>query len=416
MGANRLLERLFGPLPFARLAHVHALSTAADAFFAVSLAGSLFFNVSVDAARPRIILYLALTMAPFAIVAPFVGPLVDRFSRARGGVITFTVLARGILCLFVGSDLRSLLFYPEAFGVLVLGKAYSVAKSSTVPGLVEDNDQLVGANARLSRLSGLAGATAGPLAVGLMALSGAEDVLRVGSLVYFTGAALGLLIPPVREEPTAEPQVERSEVHSPSVILGASVVTVLRAGLGFLAFLIAFGLRQTGEPSWLYGLVIGAAGLGAMAATLVTPALRRRWLREEQLFVVALLLVSTVTFVTAWSAGRTAVVVIGFAVGLATNLGRLAFDSLLQRDAPDATRGMFFARFETRFQLAWVVGALVPVVLSLETQIGLLVLGVAFTVALAACLAGVSIENRLVEGVRGARTVVSRRSRRAATG
>lgn len=414
MGAHRLLERLFGPLPFARLAHVHALSTAADTFFAVSLAGSLFFNVSIDAARPRIILYLALSMAPFAIVAPFVGPWVDRFSRMRTGVISFTILARGILCLFVGNDLKSLLFYPEAFGVLVLGKAYSVAKSATVPGLVDDSDQLVAANARLSRLAGLAGALAAPLAAGLMALGNAEDVLRVGSLVYFSGAALALLIPSIHEEPTAQPQVGRSEVHFPSVILGASVVTALRASLGFLTFLIAFGLRRAGEPSWLYGLVIGAAGLGAMAATLVSPALKRHWLREEQLFVVALLLVSIVTFGTAWYAGPTAMVATGFFLGLAANLGRMAFDSLLQRDAPYAARGMLFARFETRFQLAWVVGALVPVGLSLDMGMGLLVLGVASTLALAACLAGVSIENRLVEGVRGARTVVSRRSRRAA--
>ena len=43
---------------------------------AVSLAGSLFFNLSIDAARPRIILYLAITMAPFAVVAPLIGPFV----------------------------------------------------------------------------------------------------------------------------------------------------------------------------------------------------------------------------------------------------------------------------------------------------------------------------------------------------
>ena len=49
-----------------KLLRLHPLHSAGEAFFAVSLAGSLFFNVSVDAARPRILLYLALTMAPFA--------------------------------------------------------------------------------------------------------------------------------------------------------------------------------------------------------------------------------------------------------------------------------------------------------------------------------------------------------------
>lgn len=409
MDVNPLLQRLFGPMPFARLAYVHALSTAADVFFAVSLAGSLFFNVSVDAARPRIILYLVLTMAPFAIVAPFIGPLIDRFSRMRTGVITFTILARGILCLFITDDLRTLFFYPEAFSVLVLGKAYSVARSASVPGLVGDRDQLVAANARLSRLSGVCGAIAGAAAAGIMNLGDAQTVLRTGALVYFAGAALALRIPPIEEEPTAAPQVERSEVHSPSVIIGASVVTVLRAGLGFLTFLIAFGFRRAGEPAWLYGVVLVAAGVGSVAATLVIPAVKRRWLQEEQFFALALLLAGAASVAAALSFGNAGVVAAGFAIGLAVNLGRQAFDSILQRDAPDAARGRYFARFETRFQLAWVVGALVPVALSLDTRMGLVILGIVFSAALVACLAGVSVERRLAQGMRSA---VSRRVRR----
>ncbi|MBT8241368.1 MAG: MFS transporter, partial [Acidimicrobiia bacterium] len=54
---------------------VQALHSVGEGLFALSLVGSLFFNVSVDAARPRILLYLALTMAPFAILAPLIGPV-----------------------------------------------------------------------------------------------------------------------------------------------------------------------------------------------------------------------------------------------------------------------------------------------------------------------------------------------------
>lgn len=407
------LERVFGPMPFARLAHSHALSTAADAFFAVSLAGSLFFNVSVDAARPRIILYLALTMAPFAIVAPLIGPLVDRFVRARTGFISLTILARGILCLFIAGDLRSLFFYPEAFGVLVLGKGYSVAKSAAVPGLVYDSALLVAANSRLSRLSSISGMAAGGLAAGILTLGGAPQVLRVGSLIYFAGAALALRIPPMRDEATAAPEVERSEVHSRSVVLGASVVTILRASIGFLIFLIAFELRRAGEPLFLYGAVAVAVGIGTFAATIVSPALKRRWLSEEQLFTVALLIASVAAFACAWQFGRLTVVAAGLAIGLTANIGRQAFDSVLQRDAPDATRGKHFARFETRFQLAWVAGALIPVVVALGTRTGLILLGAVFAVALVAFLAGVSIESRVADAFRN---VARRRARASASG
>ncbi|HZA76472.1 MAG TPA: MFS transporter [Acidimicrobiales bacterium] len=371
------------------------MSASADAFFAVSLAGSLFFNVSVDAARPRVILYLALTMAPFAIVAPLIGPLVDRYSRARTSVIALTLLVRGILCLFIAGDLKSLFFYPEAFGVLVLGKGYSIAKSTAVPGLVNDPGGLVAANSRLSRLSSVAGAGAGAAAVGVLHLGGAPLVLRLGSLVYFAGAALAVRIPPV-DEPVG-PQLDQAEaeVHTRPVILGASAVTTFRASIGFLTFLIAFGFRQASEPVWLYGAALAALGVGNFAATILTPAIRRRWLREEQLFAAALLLASVATLYSAWRVGRVSVLVASFAVGLGANVGRQAFDSILQRDAPDAARGRFFARFETRFQLAWVVGALVPVVFQSSTRAGLTVLGTVFAVALAACLAGVSIEASL---------------------
>jgi predicted MFS family arabinose efflux permease len=387
-------------MPFARLAHAHAISTSADAFFAVSLAGSLFFNVSVDAARPRVILYLALTIAPFAIVAPLIGPLVDRYGRARTGIIALTLLVRGILCLFIAGDLKTLFFYPEAFGVLVLGKAYSVAKSAAVPGLVDDPSDLVAANSRLSRLSSMMGAGAGAVAAGVINLGDASLVLRLGSLVYFAGAAVSLRIPPTSEAPAADPEVEQAEVHSRSVIVGASAVTALRASIGFLTFLIAFGFRRAGEPVWLYGVALVAVGVGNFAATIVSPALKRRWLREEQLIAMALFVASLATLAAAWGFNRESLLLAAAVIGLSANVGRQAFDSILQRDAPDAARGRYFAWFETRFQLAWVVGALVPVVLQLGTRRGLMVLGAVFAVAFVACVAGVSIEGSVGRRVR----------------
>ena len=49
---------------------VNALHTAGDAMIAVSLAGTLFFAASTDAQRGNVALYLLVTMAPFAVVAP----------------------------------------------------------------------------------------------------------------------------------------------------------------------------------------------------------------------------------------------------------------------------------------------------------------------------------------------------------
>ncbi|MDQ3980192.1 MAG: hypothetical protein M3314_11670, partial [Actinomycetota bacterium] len=49
--------------------------------------------------------------------------------------------------------------------------------------------------------------------------------------------------------------------------------------------------------------------------------------------------------------------VVAAVVGAAAGAGRLAFDGLLQREAPSSVRGRTFARYETIFQLCWGAGA-----------------------------------------------------------
>jgi hypothetical protein len=63
----------------------------------------------------------------------------------------------------------------------------------------------------------------------------------------------------------------------------------------------------------------------------------------------------------------------GLGVAVASAAGRLGFDSLLQRDGPDAARGRAFAKFETHFQIAWVIGALFGLIPATR-QLGLLIL------------------------------------------
>ena len=79
---------------FTRLARVHALSTAVDTLVATSLAGSLFFSIPTGEARGRVALYLLLTIAPFAIVGPVLGPFFDRVKGGRRMLIVATGILR----------------------------------------------------------------------------------------------------------------------------------------------------------------------------------------------------------------------------------------------------------------------------------------------------------------------------------
>src|SRR5580704_14155741 len=129
--------------PFGRLALTHMLMTAGDTMFAVSLAGSLFFSISPTAAKDKVLLYLLLTMGPFAVVAPALGPVIDRSRGARRGLVVASALGRAVLCPFLARDIHSLLLFPEAFAMLVLSKVYLVTKGALVPemaalGMLDD--------------------------------------------------------------------------------------------------------------------------------------------------------------------------------------------------------------------------------------------------------------------------------------
>ena len=69
-------------------------------------------------------------------------------------------------------------------------------------------------------------------------------------------------------------------------------------------------------------------------------------------------------------------------------VGKLAFESIVQRDAPQANRGRAFARFETRFQLAWVVAGVIPVLIVIPGWAGFLVVGIVMGLTLLNYVAG----------------------------
>lgn len=390
----RVWERIVGPPRFARLSYTHACSTGADAFFAVSLAGSLFFNVSVGASRPRVIVYLLLTLAPFLVLAPLIGPFIDRFGSARHFVAAFTCLARGILCLFIAGDLHTVLLYPEAFGVLVFGKAYAVTKSALIPVLVADNADLVEANSRLARISTVAGLVGGAVAAGILSLGDASGVLRVASLVFFTGAVLAVRIGPEEAAPLPPATLEQEELRASTVRVAAGAMSVLRAAVGFLTFLVAFALKRSGEPLWFFGAVALSGVLGGLSGALVSPVLRRHLRREEPLLTIALVTAAVGSLVAALYLDRGSELVAVFAVICAVTIGRQGFDSVLQRDAPDAARGRAFARFETLYQLMWVLGALAAVTLQPPTDTGLAALTALLAITLLAYTTGIARAHR----------------------
>ena len=399
MAATNTDPRFTGPTPFARLAVVQAAGICGDACVTVSLAGSLFFTTPTDAARTKVLLYLALTLAPFAIIAPVVGPLLDRSRGGRRMMMFMSLFGRLILAFMLSRNLDSALLYPLAFGILVLGKTQSIAKSSLVPGLVGGESELVDANSKLALIA-VVGAVAGGLpAAGLSKLFGnSEYALILGALVFLVGAILALQIPKPAREVRSETPEEREELHLPTVILAGSAFALLRGSVGFYTFFLAFQLK---DSVFSLGMALVASGIGGFLGVIVAP-FARKVMREEIILISALALPAVAAFASTQDPGQFWFAVTALFVAVGAAAGRVGFDSILQRDAPDAVRGRSFARFETRFQITWVVGGLLGLI-PFTGEVGLVGLG---------GVLGFGAVSYLL-GMRTARETVARRQARA---
>lgn len=341
----------------------------------MALAGSLFFSISPTAAQGRVTLSLLFTMAPFAIVAPLLGPAIDRSRRGRRTMVLLSLLGRVVTALSMAEVVDSLLLFPAAFTSLVFSKGYSVAKSALVPSAVDSQHQLVEANSKLSIVGVLAGFTAAIPGVIILRYAGSEWVLRVAAVVFVIGAMVSTRVVETREHAT-EGDAGDAEVRGATIVAAAVAMALLRAVVGFVTFLVAFGFRRTGAPSWWFGAVLAASMAGGFCGAAIGPRLRGL-VREERILLGAVSMVAAVAFLMARLDGRLWAAIVAASVGFGAAAGKLAFDAIVQRDAPDAIRGRSFAKFEAGFQLVWVAGALLPVVVPTPLNQGFDVIGIA---------------------------------------
>jgi hypothetical protein len=382
---RRVGAEAFHLSPFARLARSHVFAAAGDALVTIALANSLFFDIDPDAARWRVFLYLALTMAPLALVAPFIGPFLDRSHGGRRWMMVGAHAGRALVCLVMLNDLHSLLLFPEAFTVLALGKAYGVARSAIVPTVVRSDDELVEANSKLQLLSGLAAPAAAIPAGIAFAVAGSPGVLAVAAVAYLIAMLAALRVPATQVAEAPATPAETAELRGIGVLLASSAMGLIRGMVGFLTFLLLFDLRE--EPTWHMGVVLGMTGAGLLLGSVVAPALRRA-MPEERMLMAALAVAVVAGLVTARIGGLVGAALMAATIAVVATCGKLGFDSIVQRDAPDANRGRSFARFEVRFQLVWVIGAVIPVLVSIPLQIGFLAVAGTAAFALFSYLAG----------------------------
>ncbi|GGK98534.1 MFS transporter [Mangrovihabitans endophyticus] len=393
-----------------RLFDLHAVSCAGDTLIAIGLAGTIFFNVPLGEARSKVALYLLVTMVPFALLAPVVGPVLDHFRHGRRYALAVTMLGRAFLAYVISDNLLGWGLYPAAFGVLALSRAYGVARSAAVPRLLPAGVGLSQVGARASVYGTFAGAVVAP--IGLAAFwFGPQWSLRVATLIFLVGMVISLRLPPRADSDPAEtvPRPLRTVLRlrrgPDRPLSGALVINALigsagfRLLYGFLLLYFAFAVKAGDLATTVFGRDIGSQGAvalvggaltaGTFLATAVGTRLRIR--RPTALQSSGLTLTAGVAVLAVIFYRLPMVALLCLVASIFSGISKLAVDASIQERVPERLRGSAFAHSETVLMLAWVLGGAIGII-PLTGRWGV---AVAAFVAVAAAIRAAIVAGRL---------------------
>jgi len=379
----------------APLSYVTVANFACDAILAVALANTLFFSAATAESRGNVALYLLVTVAPFAVIAPVIGPALDRLRSGRRLTVSLTFTLRAVLAVILALNFDSWLLYPLALGMLVLSKTFGVVKASITPHVLPPALDLVRTNSRLTVLGHVCGSVvAGALAAGVAWIWDSQAALWLLATVALVAAYVAMTIPAHAEasadEEHASLRVERGTLRSglKAVLtrpLGRGVLANLwaeslaRFMTGFLTLFLAFVAKAQEdataiEQAGLLAIAGAAGGIGTFVGNAVGSRLPLG--RPGRIATVSAGAALSAAVVAAFVGTIWMAAVFALVAAIASALGKVALDSSIQTDIPDAARSSAFGRSETALQLAWVFGGALGVLLPPDFTIGFSVVAV----------------------------------------
>ncbi|MGO2874921.1 MFS transporter [Corynebacterium variabile] len=421
LGADGARESGLTALMYATIANF-----AVDAVLAVSLAGTLFFSATTGESKGSVAAYLLVTIAPFAVLAPVIGPLLDRIRTGRRVAMSLTFAARVILAAVLLQNFDSWLLYPAALGMLVLSKSYGVLKSSVTPRLAPENLDLVRANARLM----ITGHIGGSMVVGAAAAAVAfvfspKEALWLLLLCALVGIYLCGLIPSTAEssgdEIFADPFAPTDDLgpamgapdgeEAPTVVapIASSASSSLigrwrrsmsvrfpdatrtamwgtamqRLGTGFMTIYVAFVAKSShtlsgAEQLALLGVVGAAGGVGTFLGNAVGSRVKFSRPRFTVIMLAVVSLASVVVAAVVDGVPTAAVATLLLSLGSA--ISKSCLDATIQSGLNPSAQASAFGLSETTLQLSWVLGGTLGLLLPTELTVGMAVLAATGTV------------------------------------
>ncbi|WP_422744780.1 MFS transporter [Mycobacterium sp. WMMD1722] len=414
---------------------------AVDAAMAVALANTLFFAAASGESKSKVALYLLITIAPFAVIAPLIGPALDRLQHGRRVALAASFLLRTALVVLLIANYdsatgsyQSWVLYPCALGMMVLSKSFSVLRSAVTPRVLPPSIDLVRVNSRLTTF-GLLGGTVvgGGLAAGaeyLLNLFHLPGALYIIVAVSAAGAVLSMRIPKWVEVTAGEvpatlgyhggdgdqgrPDHPRRRAGRARQPLGRNTITSLwgnctiKVMVGFLFLYPAFVAKAHDAGGWeqlrILGLIGAAAAIGNFVGNMT--AARLTLGHPARVVVRVATAVTAAALVTAVTGNLLVAAVATLITSGASAIAKASLDASLQDDLPEESRASAFGRSESLLQLAWVAGGATGVLIYTDLWAGFTTITAVLFLGLAQTIVSYRGES-LIPGFGGNRPVLA---------
>ncbi|WP_084074684.1 MFS transporter [Demequina sp. NBRC 110052] len=392
------LRSLWRSAGFRRLTVVRVLSQGGDGMFQLGIATAFFFDPTRGSSASEIALGFAVLLAPFTLVGPFVGPLIDRWQRQRillwGSVARLALTA--LICTLVAAGAPAWTLYTSALLTLSVNRFVLATMTAGLPRVVPAHE-LLAANSVLPTLGTISAAVGGTIgAVATFLVPTASDASLAMTALVASGVAFACATWSTTrigrtemgpEHPLAALDVAqqlkaltaelidgarylRARV-TPWHALGIMAAQRLLYGLMFVASIVV-SRQVLADPSdagaglGAFTIVLGFAAVGFGLAAVLTPAFGDRISRHR--WIVLCLGIGAVAQVLLaigpepWTL-LSAAVIVSFAV----QGGKIAVDTIVQRDTEDAVRGRAFTLYDMAYNVAFISSAAIAALVLPDT-------------------------------------------------
>lgn len=369
---------------FRKLFAVRLVSQCGDGMFQAGLATLFFFQPENMATATQVAAAFTVLLLPFTVVAPFAGPLLDRWRRRQ--VLLWGNLARvplavalAVLMATVGVGLP---VYVLALVTLGVNRFLLAALSAGLPHVVP-RAQLLMANTitpTLGAVSAVVGAGLGVVLSRVTPEGAVRDavVLTVAGLFFGAASALALRLgrdqlgPEERGLPIGQAVAAtlrdladgaRWLVRRGTPALGLGVMGVHRFlyGVNFIA-LILMSRNLLVDPTdadaglAMFALLAGVSFAGNGLAIVLTPIAHER-MRPATWVAVCLGVGVVSQGLLAVSHAFAVVAASAVLLGLSVQGAKIAVDTIVQRDTDDDYRGRAFSLYDMLYNAAFVGAA-----------------------------------------------------------